>query len=53
MVVNEFFKNSMKKIILNNFLTYMLRQKKIEIHSTMIMIWTYDNMFHSKPFKSS
>jgi len=25
---------------------------KIEIHSKMIMIWTYENMAHFKPFKS-
>ncbi len=25
---------------------------KIEIHTKMIMIWTYENMAHFKPFKS-
>jgi hypothetical protein len=27
-------------------------QKKIEIHPKMIMIWTYENMAHFRPFKS-
>jgi len=26
--------------------------KKIEIDPKMIMIWTYENMAHFKPFKS-
>jgi hypothetical protein len=30
---------------------YMLR-KKFEIHPKMIMIQTYENMAHFKPFKS-
>jgi hypothetical protein len=25
---------------------------KIEIHPQMIMIWTYENMAHLRPFKS-
>jgi hypothetical protein len=28
---------------LNNLLTYMLREKNIEIHHEMIMIWTSKN----------
>jgi len=26
--------------------------KKIEIHQKMIMLWTYENKVHFKPFKS-
>ncbi len=41
----------MKITTMNNSLMYMLR-KKIEIHPKMIMIWTYENMPHFRPFKS-
>ncbi len=28
------------------------KEIKIEIHLKMIMIWTYENMVHLRPFKS-
>jgi hypothetical protein len=30
-----------------------VKKIKIEFHPKMIMIWTYENMVHFKPFKSS
>ncbi len=30
-----------------------VKKIKIKIHQKMIMIWTYENMAHFKPFKSS
>jgi len=33
-------------------LMYMLKKLKIKIHPKMIMIWTYENMAHFRPFKS-
>jgi len=29
------------------------KKNKIEIHKKMIMIWTYENMAHFRPFKGS
>jgi hypothetical protein len=45
--------NELKSLItiLNKFLMYMLK-RKIEIHTKMIMIWTYENMVHFRTFKS-
>jgi hypothetical protein len=51
MVVNELKSPYENMAILKNSLLYMLKNK-IEIHPKMIMIWTYENMAHFKPFKS-
>jgi hypothetical protein len=40
----------MKKTILDNVLTY---RSKFENYQKLIMMWTYENMAHFKPFKSS
>ncbi len=32
---------------------YMLKYIYIKIHPKMIMIWTYENIAHFRPFKSS
>jgi hypothetical protein len=40
---------------INNFIlkkNVHVEKIKIEIHPKMIMIWTYENMAHFKPFKS-
>jgi hypothetical protein len=34
------------------FLNVHVKKIKIEIPPKMIMIWTYENMAHFKPFKS-
>jgi len=50
-MVNELQKSIQKEAILNNFLSYMLKEKN-EIHKTMTMIWINKNMTHSRPFRS-
>ncbi len=34
------------------FFNVHVKKIKIEIHPKMIMIWTYENMAHFRPFKS-
>ncbi len=41
-------KNSHSK----QFFNVHVKKIKIEIHQKMIMIWTYENMTHCRPFKS-
>jgi hypothetical protein len=41
-------KNSHSKQISN----VHVKKLKIQIHPKMIMIWTYENMVHFRPFKS-
>ncbi len=33
------------------FFNVHVRKIKIKIHSKMIMLWTYENMAHFRPFK--
>ncbi len=42
----------MKRIHFRQLLNIHVK-KKIEIHQKMIMMWTYENKTHFKPFKSS
>jgi len=51
MVVNE-LKNPYEKIHLKQIFNVHVKKIKIEIHPKMIMIWTYENMAHFRPFKS-
>ncbi len=51
MVVNELKNPYENKPFKNIYFIYML--KKIEIHPKMIMVWTYENIVHFRPFKSS
>jgi len=53
MIVKEFKKLIWKKTILDNFLTYMLREKKLKFIKKKKVIWTYENMAHLKSSKSS
>ncbi len=41
-----------KNIHCNLFFNVHVKKIKIEIHPKMIMIWTYENMAHFKPFIS-
>jgi hypothetical protein len=50
MVANE-LKSPHEEQSFKFFLIYMFL-KKIEIHPKMIMIWTYENMAHFRPFKT-
>ncbi len=43
----------MKNSHLKKFFNVHVKKIKIEIHPKMIMIWTYENMAHFKPFKNS
>jgi hypothetical protein len=37
---------------LKKFFNVPIKKIKIEIHPKMVMIWTYENMAHFRPFKS-
>lgn len=50
MVINKFKKFIWKETILGNFLTYRFF---FQNYQKLIMMWTYENMAHFKPFKSS
>ncbi len=43
----------MKNSHYKKFFNVHVKKIKIEIHPKMIMIWTYENMAHFTPFKSS
>ncbi len=42
----------MKNNHCNLFFDVHVKKIKIETHPKMIIIWTYENMAHFKPFKS-
>ncbi len=41
----------MKNSHSNLFFNVNVKKIKIEIHPKMIMIWTYENVIHFRPFK--
>jgi hypothetical protein len=45
-------KTHMKNNHSKQFFNAHVKRIKIEIHPKMIMIWTYENMAHFRPFKS-
>jgi hypothetical protein len=45
-------KPHMKNNLSKKFFNVHVKKIKIEIHPKMIMIWTYENMVHFRPFKS-
>jgi len=51
MVVDE-LKNPYEKNHLKQFFYAHAKKIKIEIDTKMIMIWTYENMVHFRPFKN-
>jgi hypothetical protein len=50
-VINELKNSIWRKAQLEISLIYMMR-KKIEMHSKMIVLCTFENMTNFKPFKS-
>jgi hypothetical protein len=42
----------MKNKHFKQFFNVHVKKIKIEIHPKMIMIWTYENMAHVRPFQS-
>jgi hypothetical protein len=42
----------MKNSHSNYYFNVHVKKIKIEIHPKIIMIWTYENMVHFRPFKS-
>jgi hypothetical protein len=42
----------MKNSHLKEFFNVHVKKIKIEIHPKMIVIWTYENMAHFRPFKT-
>ncbi len=51
MVVNE-LKSPYENKSFKKFFNVRVKKIKTEIHPKMIMIWTYENMVHFRPFKS-
>ncbi len=51
MVVNE-LKKPCKNSYSKQFFNVHVKKIKIKIYPKLVMIWTYENMAHFRPFKS-